>query len=680
MTALEQGQPAPADGGRHSADAPSRDQLAHMALDRLPTMVGYWSADQRCRFANAASLRWFGVDPRELIGRRISELLGPTLYARNLPYIERVLRGEPQEFEREIPDPAGGPPRHSLASYLPDLADGVRGFFVSITDISPIKRTELSLRESEERFRLTLDEAPIGMALVGTDGRFLRVNQVLCELLGYTEQELVGLTFQAVTHPSDLQLDLALAERLARGEIPRFTLEKRYMRKDGSIVHVSLSRSVLRGPSGEPVHFIFQVEDITERKRSEQEQELMADVGPVVDSNLDVDAIVDRVTELVTRRVADHCVLVTTDTGSTRTGPAATTEQGHAPSLAQLLLGGHVLPEVMRSREPMLLQRPSCEELVGTIRSELHQRLLAAMEITSVLAVPLLRGDRVLGALALVATRGSRAYDERDVRLATRLAWRTALGLDNARLYSESRKAIALRDEVLAIVAHDLRNPLSAIANQAALLRRRAQPRAGTEASASDTIQRAASRMARLIEDLLDVGRMEAGQLSVAPAVVPAKAVLLECAQSQLDLADQSRIALHVDVPRELPALWADRDRLLQVLENLIGNALKFTGPNGRVTLGAQARERDVLFIVRDTGAGIAPEHLPHLFDRFWQARRAERHGAGLGLPIAKGLVEAHGGTMWVESEPGQGATFYFTIARAPQPHPTAQTPEPDRP
>jgi signal transduction histidine kinase len=219
---------------------------------------------------------------------------------------------------------------------------------------------------------------------------------------------------------------------------------------------------------------------------------------------------------------------------------------------------------------------------------------------------------------------------------------------------------------VLGIVAHDLRNPLGTIASQAALLRRRSQPRAGFEGSAGEIIQRAAARMTRLIADLLDVTRMEAGALSVQQFALSPIDLLQECGASQEQLAAAAGIELRVEAPAQSPPVWADRDRLCQVFENLVGNALKFTGSGGRVTLGASAGIDEVLFWVRDTGPGMPPEQLPHVFDRFWQARRVARQGAGLGLPIAKGLVEAHGGRMWAESSPGHGSCFLFTIPLAP--------------
>jgi signal transduction histidine kinase len=138
---------------------------------------------------------------------------------------------------------------------------------------------------------------------------------------------------------------------------------------------------------------------------------------------------------------------------------------------------------------------------------------------------------------------------------------------------------------------------------------------------------------------------------------------------AQKALAASSSIELAVDVAQDLPEVWADHDRLLQVFENLVGNALKFTEPGGRVTIGATSREGEVLFSVRDTGSGIAAADIPHLFDRFWQAKREESdpsRGAGLGLAIVKGIVDAHGGRIGVESAPGQGSVFSFTIPSAP--------------
>jgi signal transduction histidine kinase len=172
--------------------------------------------------------------------------------------------------------------------------------------------------------------------------------------------------------------------------------------------------------------------------------------------------------------------------------------------------------------------------------------------------------------------------------------------------------------------------------------------------------------MNRLIQDLLDVATIEAGRLKLESTRVSASELVREAVEAQATHATAANVNLRLDVPYDVPAIWADRDRLLQVFENLVGNAIKFTPAGGRITVAAASQNTQVLFSVADTGAGIAQDSLAHIFDPFWQAAtREQRLGAGLGLPITRGIVEAHGGELWVESQVGQGSTFFFTIPMA---------------
>jgi signal transduction histidine kinase len=179
-----------------------------------------------------------------------------------------------------------------------------------------------------------------------------------------------------------------------------------------------------------------------------------------------------------------------------------------------------------------------------------------------------------------------------------------------------------------------------------------------------EVIERAAKRMNRLIQDLLDVALMEAGQLTIERAQLSAAGLVVEAMDMQRPLASSSSLELRVEVDPDVPDVSGDRDRLLQVFENLIGNAIKFTKTGGRITAGTASRDGEVVFWIADTGCGIASENLPRVFDRFWQATRTGHKGAGLGLAISKGIVEAHGGRIWVESTAGSGSTFFFTIPR----------------
>ena len=648
-------------------------EILRQLVDKVSAMLAYWDCSLRCRFANRAYERWFGVRPESLIGTHISELLGP-LYELNRPYIEGALRGEPQEFEREIPDPAGGPSRHSLANYIPDIAEGVvRGFFVLVTDISVIKRAERSLRESEERFRLTIDEAPIGMALVARDGRFIRVNRALCDIVGYSAAELTTLTFQAITHPHDLDTDLALAGQLERGEIARYHLEKRYIRKDGTSVDVMLSGSALRGADGAPILYIAQIEDISEQKRIAREQAFLADVGPVLGDTLDYEQTLRGVAALAVRDIADLCVVdVVEEGGEARRLVVASRDPAKrwlCERLGSISLDRrrqYLTRATLDTMRPVLITQMQEDTMASFAQSEEHAQVLAAAEIRSLVTVPLMVHERLLGAMAFISSTPEHVYGPTDVRLAEELARRAALAIENARLYRAAQRATRARDDVLAVVAHDLRNPLNAILMRARLLRQRAV--AGGEevpAEQAERIERAAHRMNALIQDLLDTSRIEAGELHIAPASLPARELVDGCLEGHRMAAAQAGVDLRVDIQGTLPPVWADRGRLAQVCDNLVGNALKFTPPSGSITIGAAPRGDMVLFWVRDTGSGIAPEVLPRIFDKFWQAVKTDRRGAGLGLPIVKNIVEAHRGRIWAESPPGQGATFYFTLPAA---------------
>jgi CheY-like chemotaxis protein/anti-sigma regulatory factor (Ser/Thr protein kinase) len=177
-----------------------------------------------------------------------------------------------------------------------------------------------------------------------------------------------------------------------------------------------------------------------------------------------------------------------------------------------------------------------------------------------------------------------------------------------------------------------------------------------------ERIIRGVQRAARLLRDLLDVSAIEAGRFSIEQRRLNSADLILSALESQQSLAADASVILATDLSPDLPPAYADEERLLEVLENLIGNAIKFTSPGGSITVGAAALDDAVKVWVKDTGPGISQEQLPHIFDRFWQAKRADRRGTGLGLTICKGIVEAHGGRIWAESTMGQGTSVYFTV------------------
>ena len=229
-------------------------------------------------------------------------------------------------------------------------------------------------------------------------------------------------------------------------------------------------------------------------------------------------------------------------------------------------------------------------------------------------------------------------------------------------LRRRAEEAVRARDETVAIVSHDLRDPLATIFTGCAVLE--LDPSAALQAKTPALMMRAATQMQRLVHDLLDVTRIEAGGLALDVKPVDVAGLLTETVSLFQSASLEKSVRIEVSVEPGLAAVRADRGRLQQVLSNLIGNAIKFARPNGQVEVAAVSAGDSIRFSVADDGPGIAAEQLPRLFDRFWQAERSQRGGAGLGLAIAKGIVEAHGGTIEVRSELGRGSTFSFLVTR----------------
>jgi len=269
---------------------------------------------------------------------------------------------------------------------------------------------------------------------------------------------------------------------------------------------------------------------------------------------------------------------------------------------------------------------------------------------------------RALGVLH-VCDKYSDGFTENDEAILVQLSQMAAVAMENARLFEATKRAATAREDMVAIVSHELRNPLNAILVGAEVLQGGVLQ--GRERAMVDRIRRAAQRMQTLTDDLLDIAQIEAGTLSIEPNFETLASVTDEALDLVLVAATERQLTLQADVPKDVPLVSLDRNRILQVLANLLGNALKFTPPGGAVRIEAVTEADAVRVSVSDTGPGIAAEHVPHLFERYWQTRETSRLGAGLGLFIAKGIVEAHGGKIWVDTAPGAGTTFIFTLPHA---------------
>ena len=356
--------------------------------------------------------------------------------------------------------------------------------FVGVqNDITERRRIEEVLRESEERFRATFEHAAIGAAQVSVDGRWLRVNQRLAEIVGYEPEELLQTTFQEITHPEDLDRDLVHMRRLLADESRTYTIEKRYLRRDGSLVWVNLTVSLVRDASGEPVYFIAAVEDISERKKAQEERDLLlvkeqlaraeavearrrlallAAAGPALSASLDYIETLKRITRLLVPELADWCLLDAVDEDGTVSQVAAAHADPGKQRLVKRLREHRRFGEddpgstaqVLRTGEPVVIPELSeaafYERDLGRVE---HLDVLVQLEPRSLMCVPLLARGRTIGAITLVSSRPDRRYNQEDLALAEDLAYRCALAADNARLYRD-------RSEIASVLQRSLLPPL----------------------------------------------------------------------------------------------------------------------------------------------------------------------------------------------------------------------------
>jgi PAS domain S-box-containing protein len=557
--------------------------------------------------------------------------------------------------------------RQGAQDYLTKPFD-VEELCTRVSNLVAKKRAEELLRAAEAKFRGIIAIAGDAIITLDDEHRIALYNEGAEEIFGWTREEIIGKPHEILLPARFREAHGRHLRSFAAGDASSRRMGARSqgifgLRKNGEEFPAEAAISKLEVSGGNLLTVVLR--DVTESKRLEKEQQFFAEAGAILGSTLDYQEILINVARLALREFADFCIvdLVEAD-GRTERLRVLHSDPAKA-SVCRLIEGlGAIRPSVvqsvMESNESLLVPEVTPETLESLAQSA--EQLDAAREIDprSGMIVPVAHRGRVFGALSFASSRPSRRYDRRDLILAEELARRAAIALENARLYEAAQRATQARDEVLGVVAHDLRNPLGTILLQAGLLRRgEADPERRKPAEA---IERATVRMNRLIQDLLDVARTEAGKLAIECNRIPVAQVVLDSIETQMAFAAAASLELEVDLGPDLPDVWADRDRVLQVFENLVGNAIKFTGPGGRIGVGAVPRDGEVLFWVSDTGPGIAPDDVPRVFDRFWQARKAERRGAGLGLPIVKGIVGAHGGRVWLESTPGRGSTFFFTI------------------
>jgi PAS domain S-box-containing protein len=413
------------------------------------------------------------------------------------------------------------------------------------------------------------------------------------------------------------------------------------------------------------------IRDITERRRGEERTRFLARAAASISSSLDYGSTVETLANLAVPFLADLCIVDLLEHGQVRCGAvAANPPDRQALALAIRLkypvpaTGDHPVAAALRGGTTLYADCTAAT-FQSLLQSEEHASLTQGIGLRSLLVLPLSARGQTLGALTLVSSDPARRYTQADVALASELAGRAGIALDNARLYREVQESNRLKDEFLGTVSHELRTPLNAVLGWAQVLKRTASEPAQT-ARALEAIERNAQAQAQLVEDLLDTSRVVSGKLHLNFMPVDLGEIVQVAVESFRPLAKAGGVELTMTLGDGLVPILADSARLQQVIGNLLSNALKFTPIGGRVSVAVRRSGETMAIVVTDTGRGIAPEFLPFVFDRFRQgdSTTTRAHGGlGLGLSIAQHLVVLHGGTIRAESAGEQhGATFTIVL------------------
>jgi PAS domain S-box-containing protein len=533
-----------------------------------------------------------------------------------------------------------------------------------------LRKTRAELAKARGIVSISAD----GIISIDEDQRITSFNEGAERIFGYSKEEAVGALLDLVipdrfraVHRKHVTAFLEAGDGARRmGERSAAIFGRR---KSGEEFPVDAAISRLE-VAGQRIMTVT-IRDITEQKRAETEQTFLAELGVVLASTLDYADTLTNIGRIAVRDVADFCIVDVVGEGDSIKRHKVMSRDPAKSSVCDAFLqipldrSCSYFTAAVQNKQSVLIEHLSPEAMASFFGAQDELRVMRAANPKSLVAVPLLARGKLIGVIALVSSSAERVYGQRDVRLAEQLAQRAAFAIENARLFSEAQQAAKTREDVLAVVSHDLKNPVTVMGLAAHLLRQYDRIDKHKFSQLGETIQHAVDRMHVLISDLLDYAKVQSGTFAIETSAEGIDRVAIPAIEALRLLAAAKRQTLITDIPMDLPAVTVDVRRIGQVVSNLVGNAIKFTPEGGTVRVSARQWGHEIIVSIADTGPGIPVEHLSKVFDWFWQAQMSKQMGSGLGLSIAKGIVEAHRGRIWAESQLGKGSSFFFTLPLA---------------
>ena len=658
-------------GRTHAALRESEEKLRLLA-DTIPQLAWMARPDGHIFWYNRRWYEYTGTTPEQMEGWGWQTVHDPNVLPKVLErWKASIASGEP--FDMVFPLKGGDDTFRSFLTRVNPLRDetgSILYWFGTNTDVTELRQTREALATSEERLRLALDAGHMGVWDWNIRTGELNWSDSLEPLHGLAPGTFGGTFdhFQQLIHLEDRKMvNAAIQQALESGG--EFHIEFRNVWSNGGIHWIAGSGKVFPGDDGQPLRMIGIGLDVTQRKRAEQTARFLADASAALAVLVDFDSTLQKVASLAVPSFADWATVDLAEAdGSLRRVSVSHID----PAKVQLAQDVHrrFPPDPAAPHGVWTILRTGRSEIVPEITDELLVQSTKEVELLSIMrelglksyiGVPLTVRGNTLGVITFINAESGHQYDRTDLAVAEDLASRAAIAIENAQLYQELRQNDQRKDEFLATLAHELRNPLAPIRNGLQVLRL-----AGGDgemvSEARMMMERQLSQMVRLVDDLLDVSRITRDKLELKKQRVELLTVVHSAVETSRPLIEQAGHTITVTLPPTPIYLDADLTRLAQVFSNLLTNSAKYTPSGGRIWLIAEGFENEVAVTVRDNGLGIPAESLPKIFQMFSQVdRNMERAqgGLGIGLTLVRRLVEMHGGTVEARSDgPGQGSEF----------------------
>jgi PAS domain S-box-containing protein len=667
-------------GGRagevgHGRDPDQVGERFHLLFDRSSQHVALLSPAGEVVEINQTALAFGGSAREEIIGQPIWRAPWWTRSGRAdeiSAAVAKAAAGEAVHYETEVTGASGETAVLELSVRpLVDVTGRVTMIIKEGKDITGRKRVEEALARSEERFRLVARATTEVIWEWDLASGEVLWSEDAAKTFRYPPSEVqprIEWWYERI-HPEERERVFSGLEQATRASDDIWSYEYRLLRGDGTYAVILDRGLTIRDARGAPIRMVGSMMDVTERRRAELSQRFLAQASSLLNSSLQPRGAFAAIARLTIPVVADMCVIQLLEDGRIRTAASAHADplkEGHLCTRDRAALAElndrDPRNRAMQRRHPVLVARCTDALLQAMAGTDEELERLRELQIRSLMALPLTIAGELLGVILLGTSSSLRQYGPGDLLIGEDLARRVQLSLENARLYQQAREAIRAREDVLAMVSHDLRNPLNTILMTTQLLSEADRERRSEHRHFLEVIRRSADGMAHMIADLLDLASLEAGGFSVELETLSVDRIAENVRDAFTPLAEEKGLRFDCVVEPGLPVLAVDPGQILRVLSNLVGNAFKFAPDGGCVVLRVLRDEDAVRFEVTDSGPGIPADEQEHVFDRYWKSEQGDRRGAGLGLAIARGLVEAHGGTIGLQSREGAGSTFHFRI------------------